>query len=469
MQRESFGTRLGFILISAGCAVGLGNVWRFPYVVGQFGGGAFILIYLVFLVAIGIPLIAMEYATGRASRASVAKSFEILTPGNKLFNWFSIPAALGSYILMAFYTTICGWILYYLIIMAQGGFLEKTAGGAYVMMEAGKIGPMFGALLGNPLEMTLWMVVVVVGCFLVVGIGLQKGVETVTKFMMISLFAMLIILAVRCMLLPGAMKGLEFYIVPDWNKVVEKGVWNTIYAALAQAVFTLSIGIGSMAIFGSYAGKEKRLTGESITVTVLDTVSAYIAGLIIFPACFAFGIEADAGPGLVFITLPNVFNQMGISGILWGTLFFIFLLFAGIATVIAVFENIIAICQDWFGWSRAKSAVINCVIVIVISIPCVLGFNLWSGFAPLGKGTNMLDLEDFVLSNNILPIGCLVYLLYCCSKHGWGWKNFITEVNTGDGMKFPEWGLWRFYLTWIAPAILILIFVMGYLEKFKLI
>jgi NSS family neurotransmitter:Na+ symporter len=286
---------------------------------------------------------------------------------------------------------------------------------------------------------------------------------------------MLIILALRSMSLPGAGKGLEFYIIPDWGKVAEQGVWNTIYAALAQAVFTLSIGIGSMAIFGSYASKEKRLTGEAVTVTVLDTVSAYVAGLIIFPACFAFGIKANAGPGLVFITLPNVFNHMSGGGVMWGTLFFVFLLFAGVATVIAVFENIIAVCHDWFGWSRAKAAVINCVIIIVISMPCILGFNLWSGFQPFGidpltgDPSNFLDLEDFILSYNLLPIGCLLYILYCCSDRGWGWKNFIAEVNTGDGLRFPEWPWWRIYLTWIAPIMIIVIFVMGYLQKFNII
>ena len=457
MKRESFGSRLGFILISAACAVGLGNVWRFPYIVGEYGGGAFVIIYFVFLLLMGIPIMTMEFAVGRASQASVAKSFHILTPNNKKFNWFAYPAAAGSYILMMFYTTICGWIVYYFVKMASGGFTGKSPE---------QVGEVFGTLLQSPGTMAFYMVIVTVGCFLIVGIGLQKGVERVTTVMMIGLFVMLIVLAVRCMMLPGAMDGLKFYIIPDWSRVMEKGIWNTIYAALAQAVFTLSIGIGSMAIFGSYLKKERRLNGESVMVTVLDTVSAYIAGLIIFPACMAFGVAADSGPGLVFITLPNIFNDMS-GGHIWGTLFFLLLVFAGIATVIAVFENIIAITQEWFGWSRQKSAVINCLVLIVLSIPCILGFNLWSGFQPLGPGTNVLDFEDFILSNNLLPIGCLIYLVYSCTKLGWGWKNFVTEANSGEvGMKFPEWKWWRIYLQYLAPAILILIFVMGYIEMF---
>ena len=458
MKRESFGSRMGFILISAACAVGLGNVWRFPYVVGEYGGGAFVIIYFVFLVLFGIPIMAMEFAVGRASQASVAKSFHKLTPNNKKFNWFAYPAAAGSYILMMFYTTICGWIVFYLVKMARGGF---------VGLDPQQVGGVFDTLLQSPGTMMFYMILVTVGCFFIVGVGLQKGVERVTKFMMLSLFAMIIILAVKCMSLPGAAEGLRFYIVPDWSRVSEKGVWNTIYAALAQAVFTLSVGIGSMAIFGSYLKRERRLAGEAVMVTVLDTVSAYIAGLIIFPACAAFGVAANSGPGLVFITLPNIFNEMA-GGLIWGTLFFVFLVFAGIATVIAVFENIMAMTQEWFGWSRQKSAVINCFIIIILSIPCVLGFNIWSSFQPLGSGTNVLDFEDFVLSNNILPIGCFVYLVYCCTKLGWGWDNFIAEANAGQvGMKFPTWRWWKFFLQYVAPAVLVLIFVMGYIEMFK--
>lgn len=458
MEREKFSSRLAFILISAACAVGLGNVWRFPYVVGEYGGGAFILIYFAFLFLIGIPLIAMEYAVGRASQKSVLSSWEQLTPGNKKFNWFGIPAAIGSYLLMAFYTTICGWILYYFFKMAGGGFFDKTPD---------QVGAVFGELLASPGTMGIFMAIVTIGCFIIVGIGLVKGVEKVTNFMMISLFIMLIVLAVKAIMLPGGMEGLRFYIVPDWSTVAEKGIWSTIYAALAQAVFTLSIGIGSMQIFGSYADKKKRLMGDSVMVTALDTVSAYIAGLIIFPACFAFGVQPDSGPGLVFITLPNVFNQMANGvGVLWGTLFFVFLLFAGIATVIAVFENIIAVSIEWFKWSRKKAAIMNCIIIMVISIPCILGFNAWSGFNPLGIG-NVLDVEDFILSNNLLPIGCLIYILYCCTKHGWGWDKFIAEVNSGEvGMRFPTWGWWKFYLQYLAPVMLVVIFFLGYAEKF---
>ncbi len=456
-KRETFSSRLGFILLSAGCAIGLGNVWRFPYVVGEYGGGAFIIIYFVFLVLMGIPIMAMEFAVGRASQASVVKSFHKLTPGNRLFNWFSIPAAVGSYILMMFYTMICGWLLYYCCRMLAGGFVGKTPE---------QVATVFTDLLGSPGIMTVCMIAVTVGCFLVVGIGLQKGVERVTNFMMISLFVMILVLVARCVTLPGAVEGLKFYIVPDWSRVVAKGVWDTVYAALAQAVFTLSLGIGSMAIFGSYLKKEKRLTGEAVMVTTLDTVSAYLAGMIIFPACAAFGVAADSGPGLVFITLPNIFNEMP-GGVLWGTLFFIFLAFAGIATVLAVFENIIAVCQEGFGWSRRKAAVVNCVLLCLLSMPCIWGFNAWAGFQPLGAGTNVLDLEDFILSNNLLPIGCLIYILYTCTRAGWGWDNFMAEVDAGNhGMFFPKWRWFRFYLQYLAPVAIVVIFVMGYLEKF---
>lgn len=454
MQREKFGSRLGFILISAGCAIGLGNVWRFPYITGKYGGAAFVLIYLVFLVLLGLPIMVMEFAVGRASQASVAMSFDRLEPLGTKWHWYKWFGMAGNYLLMMFYTTIGGWILLYVFKMAGGEFEGKNAD---------EIGGVFGNLMEQPGLMTICMILVVAVCFGIVCMGLQKGVEKITKKMMILLLALMVILAIRSATLPGAGEGIRFYLLPDFKKAAESGLKEVIFAAMGQSFFTLSLGIGAIAIFGSYIDKKRRLTGEAVCVTVLDTCVALIAGMIIFPACFAFGVQPDSGPSLIFITLPNIFNSMS-GGRIWGTLFFLCMLFAAASTVIAVFENIIAFAMDLTNCSRAKAVVINLIAIVILSLPCILGFNVLSGFQPLGAGSNVLDLEDFIVSNNLLPLGSLVYLLFCTSRYGWGWKKFCEEANAGEGIKFPKWT--RIYVSYILPLIVLFIFVQGYWSKF---
>lgn len=454
MQREKFGSRLGFILISAGCAIGLGNVWRFPYITGKYGGAAFVLIYLVFLVLLGLPIMVMEFAVGRASQASVAMSFDRLEPLGTKWHWYKWFGMAGNYLLMMFYTTIGGWILLYVFKMAGGEFEGKNAD---------EIEGVFGNLMEKPGLMTICMILVVAVCFGIVCMGLQKGVEKITKKMMILLLALMVILAIRSATLPGAGEGIRFYLLPDFKKAAESGLKEVIFAAMGQSFFTLSLGIGAIAIFGSYIDKKRRLTGEAVCVTVLDTCVALIAGMIIFPACFAFGVQPDSGPSLIFITLPNIFNSMS-GGRIWGTLFFLCMLFAAASTVIAVFENIIAFAMDLTNCSRAKAVVINLIAIVILSLPCILGFNVLSGFQPLGAGSNVLDLEDFIVSNNLLPLGSLVYLLFCTSRYGWGWKKFCEEANAGEGIKFPKWT--RIYVSYILPLIVLFIFVQGYWSKF---
>lgn len=454
MQREKFGSRLGFILISAGCAIGLGNVWRFPYITGKYGGAAFVLIYLVFLVLLGLPIMVMEFAVGRASQASVAMSFDRLEPLGTKWHWYKWFGMAGNYLLMMFYTTIGGWILLYVFKMAGGEFEGKNAD---------EIAGVFGNLMEKPGLMTICMIVVVAVCFGIVCMGLQKGVEKITKKMMILLLALMVILAIRSATLPGAGEGLRFYLLPDFKKAAESGLKEVIFAAMGQSFFTLSLGIGAIAIFGSYIDKKRRLTEEAVCVTVLDTCVALIAGMIIFPACFAFGVQPDSGPSLIFITLPNIFNSMS-GGRIWGTLFFLCMLFAAASTIIAVFENIIAFAMDLTNCSRAKAVVINLIAIVILSLPCILGFNVLSGFQPLGEGSNVLDLEDFIVSNNLLPLGSLVYLLFCTSRYGWGWKKFCEEANAGEGIKFPKWT--RIYVSYILPLIVLFIFVQGYWSKF---
>ena len=454
MQREKFGSRLGFILISAGCAIGLGNVWRFPYITGKYGGAAFVLIYLVFLVLLGLPIMVMEFAVGRASQASVAMSFDRLEPLGTKWHWYKWFGMAGNYLLMMFYTTIGGWILLYVFKMAGGEFEGKNAD---------EIAGVFGNLMEKPGLMTICMIVVVAVCFGIVCMGLQKGVEKITKKMMILLLALMVILAIRSATLPGAGEGIRFYLLPDFKKAAESGMKEVIFAAMGQSFFTLSLGIGAIAIFGSYIDKKRRLTGEAVCVTVLDTCVALIAGMIIFPASFAFGIQPDSGPSLIFITLPNIFNAMS-GGRIWGTLFFLCMLFAAASTIIAVFENIIAFAMDLTNCSRAKAVVVNLIAIVILSLPCVLGFNVLSGFQPLGAGSNVLDLEDFIVSNNLLPLGSLVYLLFCTSRYGWGWKKFCEEANAGEGIKFPKWT--RIYVSYILPLIVLFIFVQGYWSKF---
>lgn len=453
-QREKFASRLGFILISAGCAIGLGNVWRFPYITGKYGGAAFVILYLLFLVILGLPVMVMEFAVGRASQKSCAKSFEILEPKGSKWHWYSWLGFGGCYLLMMFYTTVGGWMISYIIKSAQGAF-DTTAPDV-----------VFANMLANPVEQVGWMLVTVVLGFLVCSLGLQKGVERITKVMMSCLFLIMIVLCIRSVTLDGAVEGLKFYLVPDFGKMFENG-WASfgepVYAAMGQSFFTLSLGISAMAIFGSYIGKERRLLGEALNIGVLDTLVALMAGLIIFPACFAFGVNPGEGPGLVFVTLPSVFNQMWGSR-LWGVLFFLFMSFAALSTVIAVFENLISFCMDKWGWERKKAVIVNGIAVAILSLPCALGFNVWSSVTLPGIG-NIQTIEDFIISNNILPIGSLIYLLFCLSKRGWGWENFIAEADTGRGLKFPKWS--RLYLKYVLPLLILIIFIMGYLPKFQ--
>lgn len=453
MKREHFGSRLGFILVSAGCAIGLGNVWKFPYMCGKYGGAAFILIYLAFLLIMGLPIIICEFAVGRGSKKSVAKSFSVLSSGkgwNKI-RWIGI---VGSYMLMMFYTMVAGWLLNYCFKMVKGEFTGVTTA---------QVDTAYSSMLSDPVIMTIWTIVVIVLGFLVCLIGLQKGVEKITKVMMTCLLIIMIALAINSVTLTGAEEGIRFYLVPDFAKIKEIGLGNVIFGAMSQAFFTLSIGIGCMAIFGSYLKKERSLTGEAISILVLDTFVALTAGFIIIPACFAYGIEPDAGPGLIFQTLPNVFSQMK-GGTIWGALFFLFLFFAAFSTVVAVFENIISFATETLGFSRKKSILMNFVIITVLSLPAVLGFNVLSSFNPLGEGTVIMDLEDFIVSNNLLPLGSLAYVLFCVRKNGWGWDNFIAEANAGKGIKFPA--KIKPYMAFVLPAVVIVIYLKGYYDYF---
>ena len=454
MGREKFSSRLGFILISAGCAIGLGNVWRFPYIVGQYGGAAFVLIYVAFLILLGLPIIVMEFAVGRASQKSAALSFDVLEPkGTKwhIEKWFAMA---GNYILMMFYTTVAGWLFLYVVKMALGDFTGLDAEG---------VAAEFNSVLANPTLMIGFMVICVVLCFSICAMGLQNGVEKITKLMMVCLLFLMIALAVNSVRMEGGGPGLEFYLKPDFSKIREAGLGEVVFAALGQSFFTLSIGIGALAIFGSYIGRERRLAGEAINVLVLDTFVAFMAGLIIFPACFAYNIEAGQGSSLIFITLPNVFNNMP-GGQFWGTLFFVFMSFAAASTVIAVFQNIVSFATDLTGCSVKKAVLVNTFVIIALSIPCVLGFNAWSSFAPFGEGSTILDLEDFLVSNNLLPIGSLVYLLFCTSRYGWGFENFLKEANAGEGLRFPRWV--KGYVSYVIPVIILFIFIQGYWSKF---
>jgi NSS family neurotransmitter:Na+ symporter len=456
-QRESFSSRLGFLLISAGCAIGLGNVWRFPYITGKYGGAAFVLVYLLFLVIFGLPVLVMELAVGRASRKSIARSFHALEPeGTKwhIYSWFGVA---GNYLLMMFYTVIAGWLLLYCVKMARGDFQGLDSAG---------VAEQFSTLTTQPVTMTICMAVVVVLGMLVCLQGLQNGVERVNKAMMLCLLALMVVLAVRSVTLEGGGAGLRFYLMPNFHHLMydTDGNWilgETIFAAMGQAFFTLSIGIGSIAVFGSYIGKEHRLAGEALRIGALDTAVAFVAGLIIFPACFAFDVSPGAGPELIFVTLPNIFNAMPF-GRLWGALFFVFLSFAAMSTVIAVFENILSSVMDMWGWSRKRAVAVNLVAIFLLSMPCVLGYNVWSKVQILGM--DISGFEDFIVSNNLLPLGSLVYLMFCTRKFGWGWDNFLAEANTGDGLKFPK-GV-RLYVSYVLPLIMLGIFAMGYWNQF---
>ena len=454
-KREKFSSRLGFILISAGCAIGLGNVWRFPYITGKYGGGIFVLIYLFFLIAMGLPVVIMEFAMGRASQKSIAKSYEALEPKGSKWHIHKYFAIAGNYLLMMFYTTVAGWMLAYFFKMVKGDFVGATSK---------EIENIFAALTSNRNEMIFWMLAICVIGLVICSFGLEKGVEKITKPMMLSLFFIMIILVVRAVTLPGAMEGLEFYLKPDIAKVQEAGIGEVVFAAMGQSFFTLSIGIGALSIFGSYIGKEKALAGEALSVLILDTSVALMSGLIIFPACFAFGINPGEGPSLVFITLPNVFNSMAGSRI-WGSLFFLFMTFAALSTVIAVFQNIIACTREILGWTQKKATWVNGVLIMILSLPCILGMTDWSSVTILGK--SIMDFEDFAVSNNLLPLGSIIYILFCVTRYGWGWERFIKEANTGEGLKFPTFKAYRFYLTFILPIVMIYITIQAYITMMK--
>lgn len=454
-KRESFGTRLGFILVSAGCAVGLGNVWKFPYICGQNGGAAFILLYLVCLVVLGLPILICEYAVGRASRHSVAKAFSDLEPEHTnwhRFGWFGIA---GNYLLMMFYTMVAGWMINYALRMLTG----RLSG-----METEQIAEQFTNMLASPTEMMLFMVISVLLSFGVCSLGLQNGVERITKIMMLLLVCLMIVLAVHSLMLPNMKEGLAFYLVPDVSKFSEIGFGNVLFAAMSHAFFTLSVGMGSMEIFGSYLDKSRSLTGEALSVLGLDTFVALMAGIIIIPACFAYGVQPDSGPPLLFITLPNVFNHMA-GGQIWGTAFFIFMSFAALSTVIAVFENILSMTMETFNWNRKKAVGYNIVGVILLSIPAVLGYNILSGIQPIGAGSTIMDLEDFLVSYNILPLGSLLFVLFCTKKNGWGWENFLQEADTGEGIRFPAFI--RHYVHYGVPALIAVIYLKGYYDMFS--
>ena len=449
MKRESFKSRLGFILISAGCAIGIGNVWKFPYVAGQNGGGIFVLFYLFFLIAVGVPVLTMEFAVGRASGKSVVKGYEALEPEGSRWHLHGYAALCGNYMLMMFYTTVSGWMISYFYRFLINDFKGLDTKG---------VTDKFSHMLADPKSMTFWMIVIVVVGFLICSFGLQAGVEKISKPMMLGLLALIVVLAVNSILLKGGVDGLKFYLIPDWKKVEEVGLFNVIIASMNQAFFTLSLGIGAMEIFGSYMSKEHTLLGESLRIAALDTFVAIMSGLIIFPACFAYGINPGAGPELIFITLPNVFIQMP-GGRIWGTFFFLFMTFAAFSTIIAVFENIIACCMDKWNISRKKSALINGVIILIASLPAVFGYNIWSSFQPRGDGSTVLDLEDFIVSNLLLPGGSLIFLLFCVTKWGWGFDKYLEETNTGIGAKFPK--ALRGYVTFVLPCIILVILVLG--------
>jgi NSS family neurotransmitter:Na+ symporter len=457
-DRERFATRIGFILISAGCAIGLGNIWRFPYVVAENGGAAFLLFYFLFLIILGIPLVTMEFAVGRASRKSIAKSFLTLEPKGTKWHYFSLLGIVGNYMLMMFYTGVSGWILLYVL---------KTLHGDFLGLDSAGVATEFGKMVAEPTLQSVCMAVMVIASFAVCSLGLRDGVERITKVVMALLLLIMFVLAGNSLMLPGAAAGVEYFFKPDFARLFSGG-WGgfneVLFAAMGQAFFTLSIGIGSMAIFGSYIGRERSLLGESVHIAVLDTLVAITAGLIIIPACFAFNVELTAGPALIFIALPNIFNSMAF-GQAWGVVFFLFMLFAAMSSLIAVFENILSFAMDYWGWSRQKSVWINCALIIILSLPALFGNNIWQDVQPLGKGSTILDFEDFIVSQNALPIGALAYVFFCTWKIGWGWDGFFKESNMGRGMRVTK--NMRFYLTWILPLIILYVFIMGYVGIFS--
>ena len=454
MAREQFSSRLGFLLIAAGWSIGLGNVWRFPYITGEYGGAIFLVIYLFFLFLVGVPILTIELAVGRASRRSLGKSFEEISPNTK-WNLNKFLMISGNYVLMAFYSLVTGWMFYYMI---------KVGSGAYTgVISRDEAGGLFGSMLADPASQFICTLIVVIGSFAVCACGLQKGVERITKPMMILLFVLLVFMAARSFILPGAKEGISYYLMPNFSNLKEHGILNTLSAAMAQSFFTLGLGVGSIQIFGSYMNREHTLFSEGMTLTILNTVVAVLSGFIIFPACFSYGVQPDSGPGLVFISLVSVFSNMA-YGQVWGAVFFLFMLFASVSTLIAVFENIIAICMEIFDISRVKSVVYNCIVIILLGIPCLLGYNLWSDIQPLGAGSTILDTYDFILSKNILPYGTLCYILYVVLKRGWGFDNYLKEANTGIGIKIPLWAL--NYYKFVLPVVIVVLFLQGYVEIF---
>ncbi|MDD3239675.1 MAG: sodium-dependent transporter [Lachnospira sp.] len=454
-EREKFKSRLGFILVSAGCAIGLGNVWEFPYICGQNGGAAFIVIYLLFLLILGWPILMAEYAVGRGSKRSIALSFKMLESEKSRwqnFKWFGIA---GNYLLMMFYTMVGGWMLYY-------SYLSGT--GSLSGMSKTEIPEVFSGLLEQPGTLIFWTIIAIALSFGICALGVQNGVEKITKVIMLLLIGLMIVLAVNSLTLQNAEEGLKFYLVPNFNKVHEVGWGNVIFAAMTHAFFTLSVGMGSMSIFGSYLDRDNKLTNESVSVVALDTLIALMAGVIIIPSCFAFGIQPDSGPSLLFITLPNVFSHMA-GGRIWGTMFFIFMSFAALSTIIAVFENIIAMSMEIWGMPRKKAVMINMIGVAVLSLPAILGFNVLSGVQPMGAGSSIMDLEDFLVSYNILPLGGLVFVMFCTRKNGWGFDNFLAEVNAGKGFELKKWI--RGYMTYILPLIIVVVYLKGYYDTFS--
>lgn len=455
MKREKFGSHIGFILVSAGCAIGIGNVWKFPYICGEYGGAAFILIYLAFLLILGIPVLVCEFAVGRGSRKSVAACFEELAPSGTFWHKLKYIGIFGCYLLMMFYTMVGGWMLYYCFKSLRGDFAGASPDA---------ISGAFTSMLGDLPTMSFWTILICILGFAVCMLGLKSGVERITKVMMSALLLIMVILALHSIFLEGADAGIRFYLIPDFQKMLENGIGNVVFAALSQAFFTLSLGVGAMLIFGSYLDRSHSLTGEAVSITALDTFVALTAGFIIIPACFAYGIEPGSGPSLVFITLPNIFSQMK-GGFIWSALFFLFLTFAALSTIIAVFENIIAFDMDLFQWPRKKSVLVSAVLIIVLSMPAVLGYNILSWIQPLGEGSTIMDLEDFIVSNNLLPLGSLGYVLFCTSRNGWGWDAFMKEANTGTGISFPK-GI-RSYVAYGIPLIIAVIYLKGYYDKFQ--
>lgn len=451
--REELATRLGFLLLSAGCAIGLGNVWRFPYIVGLYGGAIFLAVYFFFLIAVGLPIIVMEFSVGRASRKNMGNALHMLEPVGTKWHKIGCFSLIGSTILMMFYVPVSSWLVAY---------CYHTATGALTLPPQ-EVGNFFGSMLSQPVPMILWSLLVIAIGLGVCALGVQKGVERFVKLLMLGLLVLLIVLAINSLTLSGAKEGMTFYLAPNWEKVQEAGFWKMVNDAMNQAFFTLSVGIGAMLIFGSYLNKNNTLGGEASYIVCLDTFVAIMAGVIIFPACFTYGIEPNAGPSLIFITLPNVFNEMR-GGAFWGTLFFIFMSAAALTTVIAVFENIISYFMDVYEWSRKKATIVTGISITILMLPCIFGFNIWSHIQPLGEGTNILDLEDFIISNNLLPIGSFLILLFCTSRYGWGYDKFLKEANTGEGIKFPRY--LRFYLSYILPVIMAFVFIQGYMKFF---